>query len=205
MLFLDEFPEFPRAVLEVLREPLESGRVALSRAQAQLEYPANFQLIAAMNPCPCGFANESNNRCCCTPQQIARYRQKISGPLLDRIDLHVPVRAVPIKDLQSKPDGEASVDVKKRVEACRQFQLDRQGSTNAALKHSDLQRHCQLDKTSAHIIEQAVTKLNMSARGYDRVLRVARTLADMAKSEVIQSMHVSEALSYRALDRAVIG
>ena len=202
VLFLDELPEFPRAVLEVLREPLESGRISISRANAQVEFPAQFQLIAAMNPCPCGYAGDQTQRCRCSPQQISRYRQKISGPLLDRIDLHVPVITLPISDLHSKPQGENSATVRARVEHCRSLQFARQHCANSQLKGPLLQEHCTLDQASKNLLEQAVTKLNMSARGYDRILRVSRTLADMAGVVDISTTHLGEALSYRALDRS---
>ena len=202
-LFLDELPEFPRTVLEVLREPLESGHIAISRANAQVEFPAQFQLIAAMNPCPCGYAGDKTQRCRCGPQQIARYRQKISGPLLDRIDLHVPVLSLPISDLHNKPNGEASATVRERVIACRQRQIERQQAPNSRLKGWQLQEFCALGQPAKHLLEQAVTQLNMSARGYDRILRVARTLADMAQATHIDVAHISEALAYRALDRSM--
>lgn len=202
VLFLDELPEFPRSVLEVLREPLESGRISISRANAQVEFPAQFQLIAAMNPCPCGYVGDQTQRCRCSPQQIARYRQKISGPLLDRIDLHVPVATLPISDLHNKPQGECSATVRARVEHCRAHQLQRQQCSNSQLKGNLLQEHCSLDLASKNLLEQAVTKLNMSARGYDRILRVSRTLADMAGEAHISATHLGEALNYRALDRS---
>ncbi|WP_053980131.1 YifB family Mg chelatase-like AAA ATPase [Marinagarivorans algicola] len=201
VLFLDELPEFPRTVLEVLREPLESGHIAISRANAQVEYPAQFQLIAAMNPCPCGFFGDKSQRCRCSPQQVARYKQKISGPLLDRIDLHVPVTPLPISDLQSKPQGEPSHTVRARVIACRKIQNDRQGSPNSQLKGMELHDYCALSKEGERLLERAVEQLNMSARGYDRILRVARTLADMAQSAHVDINHISEALAYRGLDR----
>jgi magnesium chelatase family protein len=201
VLFLDELPEFPRAVLEVLREPLESGHIAISRANSQVDFPAEFQLIAAMNPCPCGYFGDHSQRCRCSPQQIARYRQKISGPLLDRIDLHVPVTSLPIADLQNKPQGESSETVRQRVIACRAIQSQRQGSANSQLKGPLLHEYCALNQACKSLLEQAVSKLNMSARGYDRILRVARTLADMAQHTEIDIQHLSEALSYRALDR----
>ena len=201
VLFLDELPEFPRTVLEVLREPLESGRIAISRANAQVEFPAEFQLIAAMNPCPCGFAGDKSQRCRCSEQQVSRYRQKISGPLLDRIDMHVPVISLPITDLQAKPKGENSETVRARVMRCRQRQILRQQVPNCRLSGQQLHDFCSLNETAKKLLEQAVTKLNMSARGYDRILRVARTLADMAESENIDVPHLSEALAYRVLDR----
>jgi magnesium chelatase family protein len=202
VLFLDELPEFPRSVLEVLREPLESGRISISRANAQVEFPARFQLIAAMNPCPCGYFGDQTQRCRCSPQQIARYRQKISGPLLDRIDLHVPVCTLPINDLHSKPQGENSATVRRRVAQCRDLQNQRQKCANSQLKGRLLQEYCDLDQPSKNLLEQAVTKLNMSARGYDRILRVSRTLADMSGESRINASHLGEALSYRALDRS---
>ncbi|HEY7773833.1 MAG TPA: YifB family Mg chelatase-like AAA ATPase [Marinagarivorans sp.] len=202
VLFLDELPEFSRSVLEVMREPLESGRIAISRASAQVEFPAQFQLIAAMNPCPCGYAGDKTQRCHCTQQQIARYRQKISGPLLDRIDLHVPVTTLPISDLHSRPQGESSVMVRQRVIACRAIQQARQGMANSRLQGKALQSHCALDMNGKKLLEQAVIRLNMSARGYDRILRVARTLADMAGEASLGANHLGEALSYRLLDRS---
>lgn len=201
VLFLDELPEFPRSVLEVLREPLESGHIAISRANAQVEYPAQFQLIAAMNPCPCGFFGDKSQRCRCSPQQVARYKQKISGPLLDRIDLHVPVTPLPISDLQSKPQGEASSIVRERVIACRKIQNKRQNMPNSQLKSMQLYDYCALEAPAKNLLEHAVAQLNMSARGYDRILRVARTLADMAQSHKVEINHISEALAYRGLDR----
>lgn len=208
-LFLDELPEFPRSVLEVLREPLENGHIAISRANAQVEFPAQFQLIAAMNPCPCGYAgsyingDKSAQRCSCSPSQIHRYRKKISGPLLDRIDLHVPVTTLPVEDLHKKPQGEATACVRERVIHCRKVQYDRQGTTNNQLKGGQLYEFCALDNVGKKLLESAVTQLNMSARAYDRILRVARTLADMSESKQVDSSHLGEALAYRALDRGI--
>jgi len=201
VLFLDELPEFPRQVLEVLREPLESGHICISRANAQVEYPARFQLIAAMNPCPCGFLNDGTDRCRCTPQQIARYRDKISGPLLDRIDLQVHVGSLPLQELQQKPEGEPSAVIRKRVIRARHIQLQRQGIPNAQLSGKALSKFCSLGKKESHLLATALSRLHLSARAYDRVLRVSRTLADLENSESITIPHVSEALGYRNLDR----
>lgn len=201
VLFLDELPEFSRQVLEVLREPLESGQICISRAHAQVEYPAKFQLIAAMNPCPCGFLNDGTDRCRCTPQQITRYRDKISGPLLDRIDLQIHVGALPLQDLQKRPEGENSAVIRKRVIATREIQLLRQGKPNAELAGKELAKFCPLGTTEKNLLATALSRLNLSARAYDRVLRVSRTLADMHACDTISVNHISEALGYRNLDR----
>lgn len=203
VLFLDELPEFPRSVLEVMREPLESGCIHISRANAQVSYPAQFQLIAAMNPCPCGFLGDKNGKCTCTPTQIKRYRGKVSGPLLDRIDMHIQVNALPIADLQDAPQGESSAAVRERVLATHARQLQRQGKVNAQLRGRELQRHCALDSASQKLLAVAMDRLRLSARAYDRILRVARTLADLQAVEQVTTPHISEALAYRMLDRAV--
>jgi magnesium chelatase family protein len=202
ILFLDELPEFPRQVLEVLREPLESGHISISRASAQVDYPARFQLVAAMNPCPCGYHGDASGRCRCTPQQVARYRDKISGPLLDRIDMHVQVRAIPVMDLQNKPLGESSAVVRARVAACRARQWQRQGCANAHLQGKALQAMCALGDAQKAVLEAVMQRLQLSARAYDRILRLARTLADLDASEAIAPAHLQEAVAYRALDRA---
>lgn len=202
ILFLDELPEFPRHVLEVLREPLESGHICISRANAQVEFPAKFQLVAAMNPCPCGYFGDGNDRCHCSPKNIQRYRNKISGPLLDRIDLHVQVSNIPIQQLQEAPNGENSQDIRKRVIDCYQQQLARQGCYNAHLGGKTLHEVCQLTQTEKDLLATAMDRLQLSARAYDRILRVARTIADMHKSDTVNTRHISEALSYRQLDRA---
>ncbi|MCP8899996.1 YifB family Mg chelatase-like AAA ATPase [Gilvimarinus xylanilyticus] len=201
VLFLDELPEFQRQVLEVLREPLESGEIRISRAKAQTRYPARFQLIAAMNPCPCGYFGDNDSRCRCTPDQIRRYRGKISGPLLDRIDLHVPVTAVPPTELNRAPAGESSAQVQTRVERARRCALKRQGKSNSELEAKDIETICQLNPTDEEYLAAAVNKLGLSTRAYHRVLKVARTLADMGQSEGISRQHLAEALSYRGLDR----
>ncbi len=201
VLFLDELPEFPRHVLEVLREPMESGHICISRAAAQVEYPADFQLVAAMNPCPCGFHGDASGKCLCTPPQVKRYRDKISGPLLDRIDLHVHVKSLPIAELQQSPEGESSATVRERVCVNRASQIQRQGVTNAALDGKGLQAHCALNEGEKSLLATAIDRLKLSARAYDRILRVARTIADMSDSANIQKHHLNEALSYRNLDR----
>ena len=199
VLFLDELPEFQRAVLEVMREPLENGRIDIARANRQVSYPAAFQLIAAMNPCPCGHYPEP--RCTCTPDQVRRYRAKISGPLLDRIDLHVPVVNQPPSRLQELPAGDSSEVVRQRVIAARERQLQRQGVTNSALAGAALDEHCRIDRSTAAFLEAATQKLGLSARAYHRVLRVARTLADLNGSNHISQAQVAEAIGYRQLDR----
>ncbi|MDO3383045.1 YifB family Mg chelatase-like AAA ATPase [Gilvimarinus algae] len=201
VLFLDELPEFQRQVLEVLREPLESGEVRIARARAQTRYPARFQLIAAMNPCPCGYFGSGDNRCRCTSEQIQRYRNRISGPLLDRIDLQVPVTAVAPTELHKAPPGEPSETVQRRVVAARATALQRQGKPNCELNPAEIDTHCSLGQEQTHYLEQAVTKLGLSTRAYHRVLKVARTLADMEAVADIQKAHLAEALSFRALDR----
>jgi magnesium chelatase family protein len=201
VLFLDELPEFSRAVLEVLREPLESGEVRISRARTQATFPARFQLIAAMNPCPCGYFGNNDDRCRCTPDQVRRYRDRISGPMLDRIDMHVPVRALPQGELHKTQQGESSSIIRQRVEAARNRQMARQGKANNLLSVPELELYCVLEEKDKHLLEQAITKMGLSTRAYHRVLKVARTLADMQGKDYPDTENISEALSYRSLDR----
>ncbi len=196
-----ELSEFSRTVLEVLREPLESGEVRISRARNQACFPARFQLIAAMNPCPCGYHGSDANRCRCTPDQVKRYRNKISGPLLDRIDMHVPVRALRQGELQSKTLGDNSATVRDRVELARARQLQRQGKANNQLSVPELEQHCDLTSSDKNLLEQAINKLGLSTRAYHRVLKLARTLADMNDRNHLNTVDITEALSYRTLDR----
>ena len=202
VLFLDELPEFDRRVLEVLREPLESGQITISRAARQAEFPARFQLVAAMNPCPCGYLGDQAGRCRCTSEQVQRYRQRISGPLLDRIDLHVDVPRLPPQDLQG-PLGESSAAVRARVILSRDRQLTRQDVCNARLSGIAMDRHCHLRPPEQQLLRQAMERLRLSARAYHRVLRVARTIADLDHSTQIEAAHLGEALGYRNLDRPV--
>lgn len=197
ILFLDELPEFERSVLEVLRQPLEAKQITISRANSQMTFPANFQLVAAMNPCPCGYDGDSSGRCRCRPEQIKRYQDKLSGPLLDRIDLHITVPALPIADLQNAQAGESSEKVRSRVSVAHKRQLARQHKVNNELSPSELDEYIPLGEGEQQLLQMAQQRLNLSARGYHRVLRVARTIADLADSNEVTSVHVSEALSYR--------
>lgn len=203
VLFLDELPEFPRHVLEALREPLESGVVVMSRAKRSCEFPARFQLVAAMNPCPCGYAGERSGRCRCTPEQVLRYRQRISGPLIDRIDMHVELAALPVEHLVAEPDSaaESSAVIAARVAAARSLQLERQGVLNARLDPAQLARLCRLDRESRALIGAAIARLGLSARAYHRVLKLSRTCADLAAQPQIRRADVAEAVGLRALDR----
>jgi len=200
VLFLDELPEFDRKVLEVLREPLETGRIMISRAARQAQYPARFQLLAAMNPCPCGYLGDPSGRCHCTLEQVQRYRQKISGPLLDRIDMHVEVPRLSFNELEGPP-GESSASVRARVTAARAVQLRRNHTLNCRLDSRQLDEACKLQQADRRLLQQAVEKLNLSARAYHRILKVARTIADLAGSEFITTNHLTEAINYRRLDR----
>lgn len=197
VLFLDELPEFDRKVLEVLRQPLESKEIIISRATRQITYPADFQLIAAMNPCPCGYAFNQDHRCQCSAEAIKRYQNRLSGPLLDRIDLHIDVPPLKADELQDAQLGESSAIVRERVIRAYHIQMQRQNCLNQHLSPQQLQQFTHLDDSSKQLMTMAQQRLNLSARAYHRVLRVARTIADLANSEIIQNIHLSEALSYR--------
>jgi magnesium chelatase family protein len=201
ILFLDELPEFDRSVLEVLREPMESGRITISRAARRADFKAQFQLVAAMNPCPCGYLGHYNGKCRCTPDQVSRYRGKISGPLLDRIDIQIEVPAVPQDDLLKQADGETSSAIQARVEASRQRQIARQNKPNAQLSVTEIDALCAPDAQGEALLRQAITRLNLSARAYHRILKVARTIADLADSKNILTPHIAEAVQYRRMDR----
>ena len=197
MLFLDELPEFPRAALEALREPLETGHITIARAARRAEFPARFQLIAAMNPCPCGYLGSTLRACRCTPDQVARYQGRLSGPLLDRIDLHVQVAAVPAPELLQAPAGEPSAGIRARCAAARARALARQGKTNQDLAGRDIDTHALLDAAALAFLNTAAVRLGWSARGTHRTLKVARTIADLAGSGPTRLEHVAEALQYR--------
>jgi len=197
VLFLDELPEFDRRVLEALREPLESGRITVSRAARQADFPAQFQLVAAMNPCPCGYLGHPSGRCQCTPDQIARYRRRVSGPLLDRIDLALEVPPVTEHDLVRGAPAEASALVRARVCIARERQLVRQGRPNALLEAGQIDRHCALDDGGLRLMQSALDRLWLSARAFQRIRKVARTVADLAGAQAIEAVHVAEAIQFR--------
>lgn len=205
VLFLDEAPEFRRHVLEVLRQPLEDGRITVARAAGSIDYPASFMLVAAMNPCPCGFFGDPQKECRCTPMQTARYRSRVSGPLLDRIDIQVEVPAVAYEALASRAPGEPSEAVRQRVNQARRVQVERFGEAgihaNARMSARDLRRYCRVDPAGEQLLENAINRLGLSARAYVRILKVGRTIADLAGAEAIQSAHIAEAIQYRSLDR----
>ena len=202
VLFLDELPEFDRRVLEVLREPLESGHIVVSRAARQAEFPARFQLVAAMNPCPCGYHGDPAGRCRCSSEQVARYRGRLSGPLLDRIDLHVEVPRIGASALSQLDAGEPSSTVRKRVMAARERQLMRAGCANAQLAGEALRRDASLEGRAQALLDEAAERLGLSARAHDRIRRIARTIADLADARVIEERHLAEAVGYRLLDRS---
>jgi magnesium chelatase family protein len=205
VLFLDELPEFRRHVLEVLRQPVEDGHVTISRATVSLTYPARFMLAAAMNPCPCGFLTDPKRECTCTPLQIRRYRARISGPLLDRVDIHVQVPPLTHDELRATQEGEASSIVRERVEQARQIQVERFSNSplycNAHMTSRLLKTHCRLDDASQKLLDTAINQLGLSARANDRILKVSRTVADLAGDDRITATHLSEAIQYRTLDR----
>jgi len=206
VLFLDELPEFRRNVLEVMRQPMEDGRVTISRALVSITYPSNFMLAAAMNPCPCGYYGDPNHTCSCTTMQIQKYMSKISGPLLDRIDIQIEVPSVKYKELSGEPTGEPSQLIRERVNRARQVQLDRfKGKKdlfcNADMDSKGIRRYCKIGSDSDELLRTAITKFGLSARAYDRILKVARTIADLGEAEEIMPEHISEAIQYRSLDR----
>ncbi len=206
VLFLDELPEFKKNVLEVMRQPLEDGKVTISRALLSLTYPAEIMLVAAMNPCPCGFNGDPNNQCSCTPPQIQKYLAKVSGPLLDRIDIHIEVPAVRYKELSSEISGENSATIRERVKRAREIQLQRFHARknlfcNARMESKEIRHYCKIDEQGHELLKMAITKLGLSARAYDRILKVSRTIADLEGSEEIRPEFVSEAIQYRSLDR----
>lgn len=205
VLFLDELPEFKKHVLEVMRQPLEDGSVTISRAATSLSYPASFMLVSAMNPCPCGYLGSETHPCTCTPTQIQRYRARLSGPLLDRIDLHVEVPAVPYKDLRRETGTRSSAEIRESVEQARQIQVRRYQDlplmTNTDLSGKWLSEFCRITDKEHDFLEKAVKSLGLSARAYTRILRISRTIADLAGEKDIRTTHLSEAINYRSLDR----
>ncbi len=207
VLFLDELPEFKRNVLEVLRQPLENGEVTVSRAVASITFPASFMLVAAMNPCACGFVGDERHQCTCTPGQIHRYRTRVSGPLMDRIDIHIEVPAVDYKKLSSDLPAESSEEIRRRVVQARQIQLNRFKNDkiycNGQMKTRHIKKYCNLTTEAKDILEAAMERLSLSARAYTRILKVSRTIADLEGSDTIESHHISEAVQYRMMDRGV--
>jgi len=209
VLFLDELPEFARNVLEVLRQPLEEGHVTISRSRLSVDYPANFMLVCAMNPCPCGYLTDPARQCDCQSFAIQRYLSKISGPLLDRIDLHIDVPAVRYRDLSSRQTGETSAAIRVRVKKARaiqdrRFRFQRGLFANADMQPANLREYCRIDAEGEALMRNAITKIGLSARAYDRILKVARTIADLASSESIRPEHIGEAIQYRSLDRNLL-
>jgi magnesium chelatase family protein len=207
VLFLDELPEFKRQVLEVMRQPLEEGRITIARARSTVDYPARFMLVASMNPCPCGYLNDPQRECVCSPPQVQRYLAKVSGPLMDRIDLHIEVTPVPFEELNRRSDGERSAAARDRVIGARRIQAARFADTpgvycNAQMTTRLVKSHCVLDDTCQQLMKMAITRLGLSARAYDRILKTSRTIADLAASASIRAEHVSEAIQYRSLDRS---
>jgi magnesium chelatase family protein len=206
VLFLDELPEFKRQVLEVLRQPLEEREITISRARSTVNYPAGFMLVASMNPCPCGYYNHPEKECTCAPGAVKKYLSRISGPLLDRIDLHVEVTPVPFKDLSLQASGETSAQIRERVVKAREIQQKRFEQSpsihcNSQMTSSNIRTYCVLDEASMTLLKKAMEKLGLSARAYDRILKVSRTIADLAGEEDIKAAHVAEAITYRSLDR----
>ena len=206
VLFLDELPEFKRTVLEVLRQPMEDREVTISRAKFTVTYPSSFMLVASMNPCPCGYYNHPEKSCLCAPGTVQKYLNKISGPLLDRIDLHVEVTPVSFKELTNNVKSESSIDIRERVIKARNIQQNRYKDipkmhSNAQMGGREVQEICTINESSKLLLSRAMEKLSLSARAYDRILKVARTIADLADSERIESEHIAEAIHYRSLDR----
>ncbi|MCL2760114.1 MAG: YifB family Mg chelatase-like AAA ATPase [Desulfuromonadales bacterium] len=205
VLFLDELPEFKKHVLEVLRQPLEDGKVTISRALASITYPARIMLVSALNPCPCGYLNDPGHTCSCSPRDIHRYRSRMSGPLLDRIDIHIEVPAVSYKELSDRSESESSASIANRVESSREFQRERFKGTkihcNSQMTPRFIRKYCELDAKGNRLLELVTEKLGISARSYNRILKVARTIADLDHTENIMEQHIAEAIQYRSLDR----
>jgi magnesium chelatase family protein len=205
VLFLDELPEFKRSALEVMRQPLEDGYVTISRSAGKITLPCSVMLVAAMNPCPCGYLGDSKRECRCSPTQIQRYRARISGPLLDRIDIHIEAPALSIDELRNEKPGESSDMIRQRVEVARAKQRERFGNTavhaNAQMGQKQIKTHCAIDREMGNLLQQAMEQLSLSARAYDRILKVARTVADLAGADTIAAPHLLEAIQYRSLDR----
>ena len=205
VLFLDELPEFKRSALEVLRQPLEDCEVTISRSAGKITLPCSFMLVAAMNPCPCGYLGDARHECRCSPTQVQRYRSRISGPLLDRIDIHIDAPALSIAELRSEKPGENSTTLRERIQTARERQHARFTGTaitsNARMTHAQIRKHCVIDSTLGDLLQHAMEQLSLSARAYDRILKVARTIADLAHAETIEAPHLLEAIQYRSLDR----